>query len=102
MKNWFDILFAVLLFVNIFFLVLCGIKRRNVLWILLYVYEVFSIAVVWVVCAYYNGLPGTGMFPGLTYFKETMHCLFWLAGFLVILISSGVTHAIIQYRSKMK
>lgn len=66
-------------------------KKKN--WLNLLVFEIGSILIALIFMAYYNGLPGYGTMPGLTYFAETMYSLFAAIVYGLMLIVSAVIGA---------
>lgn len=66
------ILYILLLAIQVvsFVLAICRNSKKH--WILLFVLETLSALLAWRLGIWFDGLPGYGMMPGLTYFSETL------------------------------
>ena len=66
-------------------LLIFAIRRKSIAyWMATWITEALSAALAWGLGVYYDGLPGYGIMPGLTYFAEA------LLGYGTALISLGI------------
>ena len=66
------ILYILLLAVQVMLLIF-AIRRKSIAyWMATWITEALSAALAWGLGVYYDGLPGYGIMPGLTYFAEAI------------------------------
>ena len=57
-------------------LLIFAIRRKSIAyWMATWITEALSAALAWGLGVYYDGLPGYGMMPGLTYFAHTLYSM---------------------------
>ena len=65
----------VLLVIYIFVLLLMIVGFMTLKWRTLFAFEIFSILSSFAICTYYDGLPGKGIMPGLSYTEEIFYSM---------------------------
>ena len=69
-------------------------------WKRLYVIELISAAIAAAAAVYYNGLPGTGFMPGLTYLAEVIFSMAAALLFSAMLVLSFLLSLISRWRHR--
>ncbi len=90
----------VLIFILVYF-IMCICKKDN--WKKLFIYEIFSIVITFIIMFYYSKLPHDGFAPGLMYFgEEFINLIAWFVyiSFLVITLVTRIILLIIKKKNK--
>lgn len=66
------ILYILLLAAQVTLLIFAIRRKSKAYWVSAWITEALSAALAWGLGIYYDGLPGYGMMPGLTYFAEAI------------------------------
>jgi hypothetical protein len=76
MVVWAMLLIYIALLITAVYLQIMALKSNHKKWwVLLYMLEVLSAAISYMLSLYFDSLPGTGMAPGLTYIGEVIYSL---------------------------
>ena len=94
------ILYISLLAIQVLSFILAIRRKSKRYWVSLFVLESVSAVLAWRLGVWFDGLPGYGIMPGLSYLTETL--LSYGAAILygVILVGSAVTGIVLHYTKK--
>ena len=94
------ILYISLLAIQVLSFILAIRRKSKRYWISLFFLEAVSAVLAWRLGVWFDGLPGYGMMPGLTYLSETL--LSYGAAILygVMLVGSTVAGIVLHYTKK--
>ena len=94
------ILYISLLAIQVLSFILAIRRKSKRYWVSLFVLESVSAVLAWRLGVWFDGLPGYGIMPGLTYLTETL--LSYGAAILygVMLVGSAVTGIVLHYTKK--
>ncbi len=76
---------------------LCAVsihKESKKMWLWLFLLELISLAMAVCLVVYYNGLPGYGTMPGLTYMGEALFSVWAAMAYGLMLAVSGVIYIV--------
>ena len=66
------IVYILLLLLQVAALIFAICRKARAYWVSAWITEALSAALAWGLGVYYDGLPGYGMMPGLSYISETL------------------------------
>lgn len=94
------ILYISLLALQVLSFILAIRRKSKRYWVSLFVLESVSAVLAWRLGVWFDGLPGYGIMPGLSYLTETL--LSYGAAILygVMLVGSAVTGIVLHYTKK--
>ena len=94
------IIYIFLLALQVLSFILAIRRKSKRYWVSLFVLESVSAVLAWRLGVWFDGLPGYGMMPGLTYLTETL--LSYGAALLygVMLVGSAVAGIVLHYTKK--
>lgn len=94
------ILYISLLAIQVLSFILAIRRKSKRYWVSLFVLESVSAVLAWRLGVWFDGLPGYGIMPGLSYLTETL--LSYGAAILygVMLVGSAVTGIVLHYTKK--
>lgn len=94
------ILYILLLAIQVVSFVLAIRRNSKKHWILLFVLETLSALLAWRLGIWFDGLPGYGIMPGLTYFFETLFSYGAAILYCGMLAVSAVTGILLHCKRK--
>jgi len=96
------IAYIAILAVQIALLVTNILRPRIHRWVILWGMEVLSAVGAWMLMRHFDGLPGSGKAPGLTYFAETLFSMGASAAYCVMLGLSAAAAVTVHMISRRK
>ena len=95
-------LYMIVFILQIVLLVLSIKKRRKIFWLSLFSLELISTIGAAFIAKYYDGLPGYGFMPGLSYIGEVIFSLGAAVTYGIMLLISICTLVVISIKNNSK
>ena len=94
------ILYIFLLALQVLSLILAIRRKSKRYWVSLFILEAVSAVLAWRLGVWFDGLPGYGFMPGLSYFAETLFSYGAAILYGVLLVGSAVAGIVLHYTKK--
>ena len=94
------ILYIFLLALQVLSLILAIRRKPKRYWVSLFILEAVSAVLAWRLGVWFDGLPGYGFMPGLSYFAETLFSYGAAILYGVLLVGSAVAGIVLHYTKK--